>query len=170
MPHGPTKKSNCLKNKMGLIMFLRDIFTWRWRVNRIRINGVDIVGGSDVSIYSQEGDVRVRIDGELITVPRKNPMEIRVLEGTIHNLLTDGSVVCKDVTGNVTAKGSVTCDAILRGDVEAGGSVTCDAVGGSVRAGGSVSCDDVGGDVQAGGSVSCDDVGGDVRATTVRMG
>lgn len=68
---------------------------------------------------------------------KKGILEVKVT-GTLHNLETDGSVICDDVAGTV----------------QAGGSVTCDDVGGNVQAGGSVSCDDVGGVVMAGGSVN----------------
>lgn len=74
-----------------------------------------------------------------------------------------------NVGGNVTAKGSLNCDAV-QGDVVASGGVNCDEVHGNVRAGGGVNCDDVGGDVYAGGSVQCDSVNGSVRAGgSIRM-
>lgn len=88
-------------------------------------NNVDVVGG------------RVIIDGVEQMSGQSGVLEVRVLEGTIHNLKADGSVSCNNVTGNVAA----------------GGSVNCDDVGGNVAAGGSVNCDNVGGKVSAGGSV-----------------
>jgi len=88
-------------------------------------NNVDIVGG------------RVIIDGVEQMSGQSGILEIRVTEGTIHNLKADGSVNCLNVTGNVSA----------------GGSVNCNDVGGNVAAGGSVNCDDVSGKVTAGGSV-----------------
>lgn len=129
-------------------------------MNRIRINGVDIVGGRSITVRGGE----LRVDGELVEVPGiKGAVEIRVLEGMINDLDTDLSVTCNDVQGDIRAGGSVSCDSV-GGDVEAGGSVSCDEVQGNVQAGGSVSCDSVDGDVTAGGSVTCDDVSGDVTA------
>lgn len=81
------------------------------------IDGVRYLGNS-VSIINGNVIIDGVVQGQ--TVPRH--IEIRVVEGTLHNLTTDESVNCNNVTGDVTA----------------GGSVNCDDVGGSVTAGGSV--------------------------------
>ena len=111
--------------------------------------------GNNISIINN----RIYIDGVLQTdggtgeaTKLQGVVEVRVLEGIIHELKCDASVTCGPVTGNVTADGSVSCDDV-GGSVKAGGSVSCDDVTGSVTAGGSVSCDKVGGSVTAGGSV-----------------
>lgn len=91
--------------------------------------------GSSVTVVNN----RVIIDGVDVT-SKDMPKTILNIEvkGKLANLITDASVNCDNICG----------------DVRAAGSVSCDDVGGSVTAGGSVSCDDVGGNVQAGGSVS----------------
>lgn len=100
--------------------------------NSISINGKTYVG-NNVQVVGG----RVYIDGREQTDTVSGVVEIRVLEGTIHELRTDASVSCQDVTGNVSAGGSVNCDDV-GGAVSAGGSVNCGKVGGSVRAGGSI--------------------------------
>ena len=87
-----------------------------------------------------------------------------VLRGTPKNVTSVLSVqVDGNVSGDVSAGGSVACDNI-GGCASAGGNVTCDDIRGSVEAGGSVACDDIWGDVNAGGRVSCDTVKGSVYA------
>lgn len=114
-------------------------------MGRFQFSNGDIVAGRNITI---NGDV-IMVDGKVIQGAVVNQkVELRILEGTVENIKTDGSVVCKNVTGNI----------------DAAGSVNCDGVGGSVRAGGSVQADDVKGDVSAGGSVQCDKVSGSVRA------
>jgi len=119
-------------------------------VVRVTINGVDIVGGQNITIRNGT----VVVDGNEVQGDFVGKMELRILEGTIENLTTDRSVTALGISGNVAA----------------GGSVNCDSIGGSVTAGGSVNCDDVSGDVRAGGSVNCDDVGGSVAAAIIKRG
>lgn len=77
----------------------------------------------------------VSIDGKPITETKA--MELHI-HGNVGELVSDMSVnITGKVLGNVSAKGSVNCDAV-GGNVQAGGSVNCDDVGGSVTAGGSV--------------------------------
>lgn len=104
-------------------------------------------GHTHLSNYPEAGDIHIDMDG----------LCAENVECAC-SLSIDGSV-----GGNVTAKGSVTCDAV-QGDVVANGSVKCDEVHGNVQAGGSVNCDDVGCNVNAGGSVQCDSVKGSVTA------
>jgi hypothetical protein len=114
-------------------------------MGRFLFSNGDIIAGRNITI---KGNV-VMVDGKVIDgVVVNQTVELRVLEGTVENIKTDGSVTCGAVTGNIDASGSVNCD----------------GVGGNVRAGGSVQADDVAGDVSAGGSVNCDKVGGSVRA------
>ena len=101
--------------------------------NRIVINGKQY-SGSSLSIING----RVTIDG----VPQggeavSGVVEVRILEGIVHELHTDVSVTCQNVSGNVNAGGSVSCGAVL-GSVNAGGSIHCSDVGGQASAGGSV--------------------------------
>jgi len=117
---------------------------------KIVINGVEYFSDNSISI---NGDT-VTVDGIEQNAKIPNLVEIRILEGTIQNLITDRSVTCKNVGGNI----------------EAGGSVNCDDVEGNITAGGSVNCDDVGGNIEAGGSVNCDDVTGSINAPKVRHG
>ena len=99
----------------------------------LSINGVNYSGNS-ISIINGV----VTIDGK-VADGYKNPnaTEIRVIEGSIGELITDLSVNCNNVTGNVKAGGSVNCDNV-GGNVSSGGSVNCDKVNGSVTAGGSI--------------------------------
>ncbi len=114
----------------------------------ITINGRTITGGRSVSIINGV----VIVDGQTVDTGVSGMVEIVVTGGDIHELRTDGSVTCQDVTGKVDAGGSVTC-ADVGGTVDAGGSVTCDEVHGNVDAGGSVKCGAVQGRIDAGGSV-----------------
>ena len=84
-------------------------------------------------------------------------------EGPALNIDCSLNLHCNDVSGQVTAGGSIDCDSIY-GSVQAGGNVICDEVSGSVNAGGNVTCDDVNGDVHAGGSITCDIVEGNAVA------
>ena len=77
------------------------------------------------------------------------------------DVTVDGDLECSDIAGDITVTGSITCDSV-GGDISAEGNVTCDEVGGDVTAGGNVTCNDVGGDVSAGGDVSCDNVEGSI--------
>lgn len=97
--------------------------------------------------YPKASDIHVHMDG----LCAEN-VECAV------SLTIDGNV-----GGNVSAKGSVNCDAVL-GHVTAYGNVNCDEVHGNVQAGGNVNCDDVACNVNAGGSVQCDSVNGSVIA------
>ena len=99
----------------------------------VTINGVTYEG-NNVSMINN----RIIIDGKEVGETERAQTQI-VINGNIGNLETDKSVTVNgEITGNVTA----------------GGSVNCDDIGGDVRAGGSVNCDDIGGDVRAGGSVN----------------
>lgn len=114
---------------------------------KIVINGIEYFSDRSINI---NGDT-VTVDGIEQNEKIPNVVEIRVLEGTIQNLITDRSVTCGDVRGNI----------------DAGGSVNCDDVEGNITAGGSVNCDDVVGDISAGGSINCDDVNGSINAPKV---
>lgn len=120
---------------------------------RISVNG-DLVGGHTITI--RNGKIEVdgkRVDLDLVgTCEKAGIVEIRVLEGSIGELVTDASVTCEQVTGNVDAGGSVTCQDV-GGHVDAGGSVKCRDVQGYVDAGGSVTAAVVYGNIDAGGSV-----------------
>ena len=104
--------------------------------SKVTING-KTYRGNNISI--QNGTVY--IDGKL--ADDSAPDENGILEVQI-----TGDVSLVECDRSVTVNGNVT------GNVQAAGSVTCDDVGGSVEAGGSVTCDDVGESVDAGGSVT----------------
>ena len=97
----------------------------------INING-KVYSGNNVRII----DGCVTIDG-VSQGDANGIVEIRITEGVINSLTTDGSVNCGEVHGNIKAGGSVNCDDV-GGSINCGGSVNCDAIGGSVIAGGSV--------------------------------
>ncbi len=80
----------------------------------------------------------IEVNGERIASNVVNKVNIDVENGVIAELITDGSVKCEDVIGDVDAGGSVTAKKIS-GSVDAGGSVNvAGGVGGKVDAGGSV--------------------------------
>lgn len=116
--------------------------------NRIRINGMDIVGGRNITITNGV----VMVDGNVVEgSPINHRITVEVL-GDLASLTCDGNVICEDVHGKVDAGGSVTCGDVT-GNVDAGGSAKCGNITGSVDAGGSVNCGSVGGNIDAGGSV-----------------
>lgn len=73
------------------------------------------------------------------------------------NVTAGGSVCCDDIYGSIDAGGNVTCDNV-KGDVSAGGSITCDLVEGSAEAGGNITCAEICGGAAAGGNVYCDEI------------
>ena len=84
-------------------------------------------------------------------------------EGPALNIISEVSVTCDDVQGNVTAGGSVNCDDVY-GSISAQGTVNCDDVKGDIRAGGNVNCDCAEGEIHAGGNVNVDEANGDIHA------
>ena len=88
-------------------------------------------------------------------------------DGTVRDVISDFSVSCGDVEGNVTTEvGNINCSDI-DGDVSAeSGNINCSDIGGdATTASGSINCCDIDGDATtASGSISCGDIGGD--ATT----
>ena len=85
-------------------------------------------------------------------------------DGTVRDVISDFSVSCGDVEGNVTTEvGNINCSDI-DGDVSAeSGNINCSDIGGdATTASGSISCGDIGGDAATvGGSIKCGDIGGD---------
>lgn len=80
----------------------------------------------------------IEVNGERIDSGISGTVKIDVENGVIAELITDGSVKCEDVIGDVDAGGSVSAKKIS-GSVDAGGSVNVTGgVGGKVDAGGSV--------------------------------
>jgi hypothetical protein len=118
---------------------------------KIMIDG-DLVEGKNITVKNG----KVIIDGiEKMGFGDVKIIELRILEGVVENIDSDGSVSALDVAGRI----------------DCGGSVTCGNVGGNVDAGGSVDCQDVAGDVDAGGSVNCETIRGKlVAGGSVRMG
>ena len=81
---------------------------------------------------------RVTIDGRPQDGELHGVIEVKITEGTLHNLDTDSSVTCGSVSGYVSAGGSVTCGDV-GGTAQAGGSITAKGrLGGTIQAGGSV--------------------------------
>ena len=99
----------------------------------VTVNGKTYRGNS-VEIRS---DGKVVIDGKVQDDAVEGVVEVRVVEGRLNNLKTDGAVTCQNVEGNVSAGGSVRSGNV-GGNVSSGGSARCGNVGGSVNAGGSV--------------------------------
>lgn len=89
--------------------------------------------GNNVSIVNG----RITIDGDEKADTVTGVTEIRIIEGVLESLITDASVSCGDVKGNITAWGSVNCDNVW-GSINCEGSVTCDNVKGNINAGDSV--------------------------------
>lgn len=115
----------------------------------ISINGVTYQGDNLVVNGS-----KIIIDGKIVESQAQGVLEVRILEGVLHNLTSSASVNCGDVMGNVDAGSAVQCQTV-GGHVDAGSSVTCGDVGGHVDAGSSVTCRDVKQYVDAGSSVRC---------------
>ena len=97
-------------------------------------------------------------------------------DGTVRDVISDFSVSCGDVEGNVTARtGSIRCGNIGGDASTEAGSIKCgdiagDATIGDCRGDAKISCADVGGDViiKGDGSVTVTgDIEGNVTATTV---
>jgi hypothetical protein len=109
------------------------------------INGVRIEGAHSVHVKNGQ----IIVDGKPFEAGEitNGILEIRV-EGVLGELVTDRSVTCTEV----------------QGDVDAGGSVSCTNVGGSVDAGGSVNCGDITGNVDAGGSINAKAIMGKAKA------
>ena len=101
----------------------------------VTINGITYEGNNIKVVNNKVWVNGKRVDN---AKPGKNGILGIEVTGTLHNLETDLSVTCDDVTGTI----------------QAGGSVACDNVGGTIQAGGSVNCDNLGGSVMAGGSVN----------------
>jgi len=136
--------------------------------DQIGHTGVNVAGRSTMGTVTINGRTfsgnnltmrngRIIVDGKDVTddtgVDMATVLEVKIT-GEIGSLECDKSVtVVGAITGNVDARGSVTCDDV-GGDVKAGGSANTNNVKGNVYANGSVNCDKVGGSVQAGGSVN----------------
>lgn len=118
-------------------------------------HGRTYLGGSELC-----ADMTFRYDGPALDIDCALNVHCGEVSG---NVTAGGSVECDDVYGNVRAGGSVTCDEIY-GGVSAGGNVTCDDVNGDVRAGGGITCDIIEGSAEAGGSVTCAEICGSVTA------
>jgi len=99
---------------------------------KVTINGKTYTG-NNISITNG----RVAIDGVFQDDSVSGVVEVRILEGILNTIITDTSVTCGDVQGDVTAYGSVKCRNV-GGNVDAGGSVVCGNVSGKLDAGGSV--------------------------------
>ena len=88
-------------------------------------------------------------------------------DGTVRDVISDFSVSCGDVEGNVTTEvGNINCSDI-DGDVSTeSGNINCSDIDGDVSTeSGSINCCDIDGDVSTeSGSISCGDIDGD--ATT----
>lgn len=100
--------------------------------SKITINGKTYFG-NNVSVVNN----RVYIDGVLKDDDLPSGIVKLVVEGTLNHLECDASVEAQQITGDVTAGGSIKCGDV-GGNVNAGGSVKAGKVSGSVMAGGSV--------------------------------
>lgn len=113
------------------------------RNSKVTINGKTYEG----SHISMQGN-NVYVDGKLADGVDEKRVEITIL-CNVDEITSDESIHIKgNVTGNVSAKASVSCDAVF-GDVHGGASVNCDDVHGNVTAGTAVNCDNVKGSVKA---------------------
>lgn len=119
--------------------------------------------------FEDDGKLRVVVFlGHMYLKSAPKDVEKVIIEyrGPALDVISQLSVHCNEVEGNVEAGTSVHCDAV-GGDVTAGTSVNCDSVGGNVSAGTNVSCDDVKGSVTAGTSVTASKITGNVTAPKV---
>ena len=127
------------------------------------LNVVQVMDGKVLSCEESRKDRAIRLsleDADSVSIEVHGDA---IIDGDVQgNVSAGGSVTCDAVEGDVAAGAQVTCDTV-EGDVSAGAQVTCDTVEGDVSAGAQVTCDAVEGNVTAGGSVSCGDIGGDVR-------
>lgn len=85
-------------------------------------------------------------------------------EGAARDVICSLNLSCGDVSGNVTADGSVECSDV-GGDLKAASFVECGDVHGNLTAGAYVECGKVGGNVTAGAYVECDSIGGNATAS-----
>ena len=93
-------------------------------------------------------------------------------DGVVRDVISDFSVSCGDVEGDVTtANGAVTCGDVEGDVITSNGSITCgDVDGDATTAGGSIACGDVEGDVAtASGSITCGDVEGDIATANGKI-
>lgn len=119
-------------------------------MTRININGVDIIGGRNITIING----KVTVDGKDVT-PDGKAITIQV-EGNVDTLSVDA---CQTVTIDGSA-GSVQS---ASGDITIGGDVT----GGVQTASGDVSCSIVSGDViTASGDIDAISINGSVSTMT----
>lgn len=80
----------------------------------------------------------IEVNGKTINDKVNGIVKIDVEGGVITELVTDASVNCQDVIGDIDAGGSVTAKKVT-GSIDAGGSVNVTGgVGGNIDAGGSV--------------------------------
>lgn len=101
----------------------------------------------------EEYDRNVRI---MLEIPKTNGRELNV------EIWGDADID-GDISGSVTAGGSITCDDVGQ-SANAGGSITCGDVGQSANAGDSINCGDVGQSANAGDSINCGDISRDANA------
>jgi Iap family predicted aminopeptidase len=79
------------------------------------------------------------IDSQVISLNQNTPtIDIRIVEGVVADVSSDGNIECQNVYGNVDAGGNVTCK-YVSGNVDAGGNVVVEEVRGDIDAGGNVS-------------------------------
>ena len=100
--------------------------------NTVSVNGKTIkIPGGARSLTVSNG--KVYVDGKLYK-DLENAQITIIVEGSVGTVMSDGSVQCKDVGGNVTAGSYVECDDV-NGDVKAGSYVEAESIKGSVKAG-----------------------------------
>ena len=93
-------------------------------------------------------------------------------DGVVRDVISDFSVSCGDVEGDVTtANGAVTCGDVEGDITTSNGSIRCgDVDGGATTSNGSITCSDVAGNVAtANGSITCGDVEGDVATANGKI-
>lgn len=95
--------------------------------------------GGSISIRNGE----VRIDGNPVDAGDiKQVVEVRILEGSVTNVFSDGNVSCGDVGGMVQAGGSIRCGRV-EGNAAAAGDIISDEIGGNAVATGTISADTI---------------------------
>ena len=141
--------------------------------NTVTIDGVTYEGNSvEIGEYGE-----LTIDNKVVAGVRLPRVVKVVVTGTLNTLISHASVECGEVTGSVSAGGSVKCGNVgagvrgstvtckdVTGDVDATGSVECGNVGAGVK-GSSITCKDVTGDVKASGSITAGNISGSAKAS-----
>jgi len=100
---------------------------------------------NQVNLGTVTGNLNINSNGIFINGRKIGDYDMKeitvIIEGNVQGNLTveQGSVECRDVTGDVDAGNGVRCGNV-NGDVGAGNSVKCNSIKGKAKAGNSINC------------------------------